>query len=130
MNGYEGMFVLDATAAAKEWSKLQASVLGIVTKHGGEIKSSARWGDRKLAYDIHGHKRGTYMLAYFTAPDGAIPKIRRECELSESIVRYIFIAREGTLPVAAPAQFVDEPRYDRDRGGRGGGGGGRFRDRN
>lgn len=126
MNGYEGMFLIDATLAAKEWNKASGIVTGIIAKHGGELKSSCKWGDRKLTFDVRGHKRATYFLAYFTAPEANIDKMRKELQLAEAILRHQILQRDGTLPLAVPAQ-PDEPRGDRDRGPRmGGGGGGRF----
>ena len=41
-----------------------------------------KWDERKLAYEVNGQKRGTYVIAYFTAPGDAVgaDRARREAE--------------------------------------------------
>ena len=41
----------------------------ILEKNGAKIVQKEKWDERKLAYEIRGHKRATYYLVYFTRPD-------------------------------------------------------------
>jgi len=39
----------------------------ILSKHQSEIVASRQWDERRLAYPVEGHKKGTYLLTYFKA---------------------------------------------------------------
>jgi len=92
---YEGMFLLDSNLATKDWSGLEAHILEILKKNQADVLYSERWPDRRLAYEIQGVKKGTYFLAYFKAPPGAIGEIGRDCNLSERILRMMIIQERG-----------------------------------
>lgn len=126
---YEAMFLFPAGASAELEATLKTA-RGIIERHGGNILVLKKWDERKLAYEIGKHKRGLYVIAYFTAPGGAIAAIERDAKLSEEIIR-ILITRadhlnESEMNAVEPQPIVPrEPResYD-DRGGFGGGYGG------
>jgi len=103
---YEGMFLLEPTIATKEWDKVQEEVQRLVAKAEGKIVSSNKWGERKLAFPIRGHKRGSYLLAYLDVGEAGIAKIRHDCELSETILRVLFLRHEGEIkPHVAPQEL-------------------------
>ncbi len=86
---YEGMFLVD-TAIAATWNDLTSELQAMITRRGGEIIGITRWDERKLAYPIKKHKRGTYVLAFFTLADGdQIAEIERDCRLSERVLRVL-----------------------------------------
>ncbi|MCE9581759.1 MAG: 30S ribosomal protein S6 [Planctomycetes bacterium] len=95
---YEGMFVLEPTIAGKDWNKVVETVHGLATKHGAEILASNKWGDRKLAYEIRGHKRGAYLLVYFKSETPALTAIAREAELSDIVLRSVIVRVEAVPP--------------------------------
>ena len=105
MNAYEGMFLLNSVEAKRDWDAAADHVKGILTKHGAEIATNYRWDERKLAYEVSGQKRGTYYLVYFRAPTEAIAALRRDCELSEIIMRQLILVWEGEIP---PMPTADE----------------------
>jgi small subunit ribosomal protein S6 len=96
---YEGMFLLDSGRAGKDWDGARAEVEALLEKHGGEIVQAGRWDERKLAYEIKGHRRATYMLAYFNAPPNSIPEIRRDCGLNDLVLRIMILARREDYPI-------------------------------
>lgn len=126
---YEAMFLFPAGAAAELEASMKTA-RGIIERHGGQIIVLKKWDERKLAYEIGKHKRGLYVIAYFTAPGGAIGAMERDAKLSEDIVR-ILVTRadhltEAEMNAVEPQPIVPrEPResFD-DRGGYGGGFGG------
>jgi small subunit ribosomal protein S6 len=93
---YEGMFLFPQTATAD----LQGSVdhiSDILNRGGAEIIALRKWDERRLAYDIHGNKRGVYFLAYFRAKTQALVGIERDCRLSERLLRSL-ITRADHVP--------------------------------
>ena len=85
---YEGMFLFGAGAAAEAENALN-TVRGIIERHEGKILVIKKWDERKLAYEVKGQKRGTYIIAYFTAPGPAVGQIERDVNLSEDVLRVL-----------------------------------------
>ena len=90
-NTYEGMFLLDSSKAATAWDDTVKHVHDILTKHQSEIVASRQWDERRLAYSVDGHKKGTYLLTYFrTGPDN-LRDIVADCKLSDVILRELVL---------------------------------------
>jgi len=92
---YEGMFLLDSNLVSKDWASLEKHILDLLKRHGAETLYSERWPERRLAYEVKGCKKGTYFLTYFNASGTAIPELHRDIELSERILRAMFINEQG-----------------------------------
>jgi ribosomal protein S6 len=84
---YEALFLIDNTHANMEWDNVVKHIHDILQKNGAEILKTEKWGEKKLAYKIKGHKRGTYLLIHFNAKSTAIIIIKRDFQLSDYIIR-------------------------------------------
>lgn len=105
MNTYEGMLLVEPTVATKEWAKVTEEVERIAKRNGATVLSVAKWGERKLYYPIRRNNRGTYVLAYFQAPEKAVAKIRADFQLSEVVIRNLVVRHEGELQKEPPKDF-------------------------
>jgi ribosomal protein S6 len=113
---YEAMFLVDPlggkTAASNgvdsghsaelsrspteaDWDSISTATRKILEKVGAEIVSMKKWDERRLAYEINGKNRGTYILCYFHADGQKIRQIEREAQLSELILRVLILGTEG-----------------------------------
>ncbi|UJS19058.1 MAG: 30S ribosomal protein S6 [Candidatus Jettenia sp.] len=88
---YEGLFLIDNTHASMEWDNVVRHIHDILQKNGAEILKTEKWGEKKLAYKIKGHKRGTYLLIHFNAKSGAIAAIKRDFQLSDYVIRSLIV---------------------------------------
>lgn len=138
LNQYEAMFLLGPIGAA-EPEKSLALCRGVIERHEGQIIIIKKWDERKLAYEVEGQKRGTYIIAFFRAPGNGVTGMERDVKLSEDILRAMFLrvdhVNETEMAAVEPQPIVREERpADRygaeggDRGDRGGDRGG-FRPR-
>ena len=91
LNLYEGMFLLDSAKAATAWDDTVKHVHDILAKHHSEIVASRQWDERRLAYPITGHKKGTYLLTYFRTEGGNLDEIVADCRLSDVILRELVL---------------------------------------
>ena len=85
------MFLLDSAKAASAWDETVKHVHEILTKHDSEIVASRQWDERRLAYPIRGHKKGTYLLTYFRADGSKLKEIIADCHLSDVILRELIL---------------------------------------
>jgi ribosomal protein S6 len=88
---YEGLFLVDSAQAAGEWDNVVGIITGMLKKYGAEVVRLDKWDDRKLAYEVQGKSRGTYILVYFNSPTDVISAIEREVNLSEDIIRVLIL---------------------------------------
>ena len=90
---YEGMFLVDS-AEAQNWDSVITTIKTILERAEAEIVSIKKWEERKLAYEINGKSRGTYILCYFKADGDRIREIERDVQLSERIMRILILSAE------------------------------------
>ncbi|MCL2005381.1 MAG: 30S ribosomal protein S6 [Planctomycetaceae bacterium] len=96
-NVYEGLFIFDSDLYARGADEVSSQVANIVEQLGGEILLSRLWDERKLAYPIKGHSRGTYWLAYFKIDPTAVKDLTRQFQLSGSILRFLILLVDPRL---------------------------------
>src|SRR4030067_2072432 len=109
---YEGLFLIDNAHANTEWDNVVKHIHDILQKNGAQILKTEKWGEKKLAYKIKGHKRGTYLLIHFNAKNSAIATVRRDFQLSDYIVRFLIVKDDkiedlSQIGVVAPAVEKD-----------------------
>ncbi len=98
MYPYEVMFLIDPVKHTEDPAGTEKFVSGLLEKHGAKIHKFERWDERKLAYDIKGHKRGVYLLSLFEMPGGNLRALRDDCELNETILRQLILRLETDIP--------------------------------
>ena len=119
-NTYEGMFLLDSAKAATAWEDTVKHVHEILTKHHSEIVASRQWDERRLAYPISGHKKGTYLLTYFRTDGANLDEIVADCRLSDIILRELVLKVHPKLAEHLVNQaMTSTPSVDSEEGGGG-----------
>jgi small subunit ribosomal protein S6 len=94
---YEGMFILDSNRYAREGVAVADDVNKLIEKLGGKLLVSRLWDDRRLAYPIDGHKKGTYWLTYFSIESTSILTLTNELRLNDTVLRNLFIKIDSRL---------------------------------
>jgi len=91
VNTYEAMFLLDSAKLSPSWEESEQQVHEILKKHDSEIVASRQWDERRLAYPIGNHKKGTYLLTYFKAESSKVNDIVADCKLHELVIRELIL---------------------------------------
>jgi small subunit ribosomal protein S6 len=108
------MLILDSNRYVRDQAAVSGQIAKFVQKCGGEMLASRLWEERRLAYPIAGHRKGTYWLSYFKIDSSQIATIERECQLSETILRSLVIKIDPriaeTLVKHALGEVVKAPR--------------------
>lgn len=90
---YEAMFLVDS-AQTSDWDRTISTLESVLKKADGEIVSMRKWSERKLAYEINGKTRGTYILCYFRGDSKKIREIEKAVQLSDQIMRVLILSAE------------------------------------
>ncbi len=98
MYPYEAMFLVDPVKHGEDAAGTEKVVSALLEKHGAKVTRFEKWDDRKLAYDIKGHKRGIYLLALFEMPGANLNALRGDCELNETILRQLILRLDTDIP--------------------------------
>lgn len=111
MRTYEIMYLLDNNAVRAGWNDAKSAATALIEKHGGKVLSARRWDERKLAYPIRQRRRGTYLLTYAELGSEGVSTLRRELDLTESVLRYLILSAE-----AVPAAELELTRAESEAG--------------
>lgn len=108
-NVYEGMLILDTNRYGRDADAVSAEVPDLIQKLGGEILVSRLWEERRLAYPIKGQRKGTYWLIYFSLEATQLIGLRRQCEINENILRFLFLKVDPRIVDALVAHARSAP---------------------
>ncbi len=115
-NVYEGMFILYSNRYARDAGGVSSQIAAMIEKHGGSVLVSRLWEERRLAYPIAGHRKGTYWLAYFKLDSQQLVALNRDGQLNENIIRALVLKIDPRIvdalvshAIAGPAE-VARPR--------------------
>ena len=120
------LFYLVGEKKAVELPQIKEAVAKLVTDFGGTFLAPATEENRKLAYEIKGEVRGTYIARRFTLPDrdeierGAaevhpLKSIERGLMLSKEVLRFL-ILRADDLPELKAIEREEKPLTDKRLG--------------
>lgn len=118
-NAYEGMFILDSGRYGRDPEAVSGQISQMIERAGGQMLVSRLWEERRLAFSIKGHRRGTYWLTYFRLDSSKLAPIERQCQLNETILRKLFLKVDPRIfdALVAHAQTAADPgaREDEDK---------------
>ncbi len=102
-NVYEGMFILEANRFGRDPDAVSGQVAAMIENFGGEVLVSRFWEERRLAFPIKGQRKGVYWLTYFRLEGGRLGDLRRQCRITEEILRTLFLKVEPRIVEALVA---------------------------
>jgi small subunit ribosomal protein S6 len=106
---YEGMFILDSNRFGRDHETVSGQIPAMVEKFGGEMLVSRLWEERRLAYPIKGQRKGTYWLTYFRLESTRLVELQRQCQITDDILRVLFLRIEPRIVDALVAHALSAP---------------------
>src|ERR1700749_98696 len=85
------MYIVRPDQGDEEIDKLIAGFEGTVTNGGGVVKSSEKWGRRKLAYTVRKFNDGFYILLTVEADGKVIAELERRLRVTEQVIKFITV---------------------------------------
>lgn len=108
-NVYEGLYILNSELYARSPEEISGQMAAFIEKTGGEVLLSRLWDERRLAYPIQGHKRGTYWLTYFKIDPLKVRELTRQFQITDSILRFMFLKLDPRIVDAVVEHAKDGP---------------------
>ena len=108
-NVYEGLFILNSELYARSPDEISGQMATFIEKTGGEVLLSRFWDERKLAFQIKGHKRGTYWLTYFKIDATKVKELNRQFQITDSILRFMFLKLDPKIVDTVVAHAKEGP---------------------
>ncbi|MBX3423816.1 MAG: 30S ribosomal protein S6 [Pirellulaceae bacterium] len=94
---YDCFFLFDSNKFNRDPGGVAAKLHKSIEDLGGEILASRLWEERKLAYPVEGHGKGTYWISYFNMETSKVTAFNRLCKLDENILRHLVIKVDPRL---------------------------------
>lgn len=93
MNSYETLFIINPNATEEAVDAEIAKVQDIIAA-AGEVKETAKWGKKKLAYEINKNEEGYFVLITFDGEPKVLEDLNHIYRITENILRGIYVKLE------------------------------------
>ena len=87
MTKYEMLYILDSALTDEEKEGIIKRLEDLVSKNGGVVEKTERWGNKKLQYPINYKSEGYYVLTTFEAEKTLVVEIKRIVGITDGIIR-------------------------------------------
>ena len=93
MTKYEMLYILDIDLTDEAKESIIKKLEDLVSKNGGVIEKTDRWGAKKLQYPINYKSEGYYVLMTFEAEKTLVVELKRVAGITDGIVRRLITKR-------------------------------------
>ncbi|HVO32774.1 MAG TPA: 30S ribosomal protein S6 [Elusimicrobiota bacterium] len=112
---YETVFIAEPEIQTEKVDQLVAKFKQIITDSGGAVAGEDRWGRRRLAYPIAGHREGFYDVLTFSGESAVVAALDHYFNVTDSVLRHMTIkvikkTKKFAPRRERPAGAADGPR--------------------
>ncbi|MEM9697018.1 MAG: 30S ribosomal protein S6 [Myxococcota bacterium] len=105
---YETVYILRPNLEKDAANDVATRVADAIKGGEGVLTKAELWGQRRLAYPIKKHHRGTYVYIKYLAGGDVVTEIERQLRLVDSVIRYQTIVLQDNVPTGAPVDVSDD----------------------
>ena len=87
MTKYEMLYIIDNALTDEAKEAIIVKLEELVTKNGGSVEKTDRWGVKKLQYPINYKTEGFYVLMTFEAEKTLVQEMKRIAGITDGIIR-------------------------------------------
>jgi len=113
LNKYETIIIISPDIEAGPTEAIVENVQALMSENNCQITKVNKWGKRKLAYEIGGHKEGYYVLMNYTAEPNFIQRLSQYCSLNEAIIKYMTVRAEKLPEARKESLRIDDTTFKR-----------------
>ncbi len=108
---YETIYIIHAELNEEDVESHIKRVENLVTRLGGEIVKTERWGKKRLAYEVNKQRYGYYVLLRLRGDSTILLELERHYRLTEGIIKSQVI-RLKAEPKEDPVMVAQEARSE------------------
>jgi small subunit ribosomal protein S6 len=97
MRTYEELFIVRPDATPEELDPFIEQLKTVITRTGGTLDKSDKWGVRKLAYRVLKYNEGQYVLLQFNAQPETVKEIERRLRVADFVLKFITVRIDERL---------------------------------
>ncbi|HEY7210646.1 MAG TPA: 30S ribosomal protein S6 [Bryobacteraceae bacterium] len=97
MRIYEELFIVRPDATDEEVDPLIEQLTNVITRAGGSLDKTEKWGVRKLAYRVMKHEEGQYILLEFKAGAEVVKEIERRLRVADLVLKFLTVRIDEKL---------------------------------
>ena len=94
---YEILFIADPNLGEEAVDTLTEQVQGFVEKDGGKVEKVEKWGKKRLAYEVQGHRDGYYVLIVTESTGPLVKEVERKMKVTDGVIRYLTVRVDEEL---------------------------------
>jgi small subunit ribosomal protein S6 len=91
LRDYELVLIISPEIPEEDVPSAIDKVSQFITGRGGTVADVNRWGRRKLAYPIHRHMEGNYVLTQFRLDPEQVTGLEASLGLAEEVIRHLVV---------------------------------------
>jgi small subunit ribosomal protein S6 len=111
LNQYETIFIIEPDLESEGVESIIEDVQNLISGSGGVVAKVDRWGKKRLAYEVKGHRDGNYVLINFQADPQFIQRLGRYYGLTEQIIKNMTVRAEDLLETKGRSAEDEEFSY-------------------
>jgi small subunit ribosomal protein S6 len=86
---YDLIFICRPATPEEEIDKLIVTLEHAAGERGGKVEKTEKWGSRKLAYRVHRHREGYYVLMTLRGTRGdMVHEMERRLKVSDLVIKF------------------------------------------
>ena len=94
---YELTYVISGVVQQNQVDDIVRKVNHLVEDNDGDVLEVDEWGNQRLAYEIDRKRSGYYVNMFFKAPGELIPRIERELQINDDVLRYLTLRMDAKM---------------------------------
>ena len=111
MSLYELVFIARQEVSPVRAKELAKKITKFVSDKGGKVKKEEYWGFKNLSYQIKKSRKGHYLFFVLDAPKLAIKELHLQIQLTQDIIRHLFIKITEKDFDKNPTEMLKENEY-------------------
>lgn len=124
---YETVLIAEPELSAEQAEQLVTKVKQVISGQSGNVTNEDRWGRRRLAYPIQGHRDGFYVILAHTSESGVVGALDHFFNVTDTVIRHMTtrvikskktFAPRRERPAGAPEGYRSGGRPGSNRGPR------------
>ena len=117
MRTYQSIVILKPDLDEPQVDQAIEKITLLITKSGGAIIKSEKWGKKRLAYRVQKNRFGIYLNIYHTCDPLKVTSLENEYKLYEALIKHLVIRLEQSeLDFAMGKGLTDDVVKERKPG--------------